>query len=192
MWGCHEPQQGRYDYTGVSHPARDLVAFVQLAQELGFQLLIKPGPFIDAEVLGGGIPSWLLARHPEITALRYDSAPWLHSDFAQPRCSYLHPTYLEHVRRWYAAVSDVLLPFQWPDGPIIALQVDNETPGDRLIAGDVEEPGFDVHFRGDYNPYVLETLWTRWLARCYGEVTALGQAYGRAVKRFEDVTLPAT
>ena len=106
MWGWHEPQEGSFDFSGASHPGRDLVGFVGLVQDMGFRLLLKPGPFIDAEVLGGGVPSWLLARHPEIIALRYDGLPWRHFDSDQPRCSYLHPKYLEHVRRWYAAQND--------------------------------------------------------------------------------------
>jgi hypothetical protein len=50
MWGWHEPEKGRFDFTGASHPGRGLVGFVQSVREMGFGLLIKPGPFIDAEV----------------------------------------------------------------------------------------------------------------------------------------------
>jgi len=63
MWGWHELREGHLDFTGQSAPERDLVGFIRLAGEMGLNLLLKPGPFIDAETLGGGIPAWLLAKY---------------------------------------------------------------------------------------------------------------------------------
>lgn len=176
MWGWHCPAPGVFDFSGQTHPARDLLGFIHLVQEMGFELILKPGPFIDAEVLGGGIPSWFLAQHPEAHALRADGREWHHSDSNQARCTYLHPVYQQHVQEWYAQFSRAALAHQWPGGPVVALQVDNETPGDGMIASDAGE-GADSRFRGDYNPYVLQTLWPGWLEERYGNPQALAEAY---------------
>src|SRR5262245_9644546 len=83
-WSWHEPRRGALDLDGHTHPQRDLVGFVQLCGALGFQVILKPGPFVDAELLGDGIPPWLLYDHPEIHALRPDGQPWRHSDSGLP------------------------------------------------------------------------------------------------------------
>lgn len=155
-WCWHEPQPGVFDFTGATDPQRNLVHFVHLCRSLGLRLILKPGPFIDAEVLGGGIPLWLLQNHPEIHARRADGDLWRHSDSHAPRACYLHPVYLAAARRWIDAFSIATLPFQHPSGPIIALQADNETPGDGMIPADA---GLDPRLRLDYNAYVVERLW---------------------------------
>src|SRR5437868_6347179 len=55
-WVWHEPQRDTLDFTGATHPQRDLVGFVRLCGALGFRVILKPGPFVDAGLLGGGIP----------------------------------------------------------------------------------------------------------------------------------------
>ncbi|MCS6939700.1 MAG: beta-galactosidase [Roseiflexus sp.] len=155
-WCWHEPQPGLFDFTGATDPRRDLVRFVHLCDSLGLRLILKPGPFVDAELLGGGIPLWLLQNHPEIHARRADGDLWRHSESYAPRACYLHPIYLAAARRWIDAFSTATLPFQHPSGPIIALQADNETPGDGMLPADA---GLDPRLRLDYNPYVVDHLW---------------------------------
>lgn len=48
------------------------------------RLILKPGPFVDAELRGGGIPLWLLQHHLEIHAQRADGDIWRHSDSNAP------------------------------------------------------------------------------------------------------------
>lgn len=155
-WCWHEPQPGTFDFTGVTDPQRNLVRFVHLCNSLGLRLILKPGPFVDAELLGGGIPLWLLQSHPEIHAQRADGDLWRHSDSHAPRACYLHPVYLAAARRWIDAFSTAMLPFEYPSGPIIALQADNETPGDGMLPADA---GLDPRLRLDYNTYVVDHLW---------------------------------
>lgn len=155
-WCWHEPQPGVFDFTGATDPQRNLLRFVRLCAALGLRLILKPGPFVDAEVLGGGIPLWLLQTHPEIHAQRADGDLWRHSDSNAPRACYLHPVYLAAARRWIEAFSAATLPFHHPSGPIIALQADNETPGDGMLPADA---GLDPRLRLDYNAYVVDHLW---------------------------------
>lgn len=160
-WAWHEVEPGVFDVAGTSEPCRDLIGFVECCAALGFRVILKPGPFCDAELLGGGIPPRLLAQHPEIAALRPDGVPWRHSDSGVARPCLLHPTYLAAARAWLAAFSQAMLPYQAPQGPIIALQAENETPGDGMLPADV---GLDPRFRLDYNPYVVDVLWPAWCA----------------------------
>jgi hypothetical protein len=190
MWGWHEASEGQFDFTGQTAPERDLVGFINLVQELGFWLLLKPGPFIDAEILGGGIPSWLLEKIPEAQARRHDGLIWRLSRSKQPRLSYLHPLSLDYARRWLAAFSQAAVAAQWPDGPVIALQIDHETPGDGFIAGDQGEITYDYHFRGDYNPYYTQALWPQWLEERHGSLDNLAAAYGRLVNGYADLAFP--
>lgn len=155
-WCWHEPQPGLVDFSGATDSRRNLVQFAHLCHLLGLRLILKPGPFVDAELLGGGIPPWLLQQHPEIHAKRADGDVWRHSDSGAPRACYLHPVYLDAARRWITAFSTAMIPFQHPAGPVIAVQADNETPGDGLLPADI---GLDPRLRLDYNQYVVEHLW---------------------------------
>ena len=83
--------------------------FIDLAASLDLLVILRPGPYICAEVDFGGLPSWLLELHPDIKIRSADLK------------------YLSHVDNWF----DVLLPMIKPrlysnGGPIIMVQVENE------------------------------------------------------------------
>jgi hypothetical protein len=54
-WALLEGKPGVYREEGVF----DLQPFYDAAQEAGVYLLARPGPYINAEVSGGGFPGWL-------------------------------------------------------------------------------------------------------------------------------------
>jgi beta-galactosidase GanA len=54
-WAYHSPAPGVYDFTGV----RDIDRLLRLTEELGLYAVVRPGPYINAEVSGGGFPAWL-------------------------------------------------------------------------------------------------------------------------------------
>jgi beta-galactosidase GanA len=54
-WALLEGKPGTYRAEGVF----DLQPFYDAAQEAGIYLLARPGPYINAEVSGGGFPGWL-------------------------------------------------------------------------------------------------------------------------------------
>ncbi len=41
----HEPEKGTYDFSGNN----DLIGFLETAQEVGLVVILRAGPFIDAE-----------------------------------------------------------------------------------------------------------------------------------------------
>ena len=55
-WNLHERAEGKFDFTGIL----DLERYITLAEGLGLNLIIRPGPYICAEHDFGGLPSWLL------------------------------------------------------------------------------------------------------------------------------------
>jgi len=160
-WMWHEPEEGVFDLTGETDERRDLAGFIELVREFGFGLIAKPGPFVDAELLGGGVPNWLHRKHPELIARRFNGDPFLHSDSHDPRCTVRHPLYVEHVGRWFDAIVPVLLPVQ-ERGGLVAVQVDNECPGDGFWSYEMDPPSPN---RVDYNepwtdrPFPMPTSW---------------------------------
>lgn len=55
FWNLHEPQQGRYNFSGNN----DIAAFVKIAQEEGLWVILRPSPYVCAEWEFGGYPYWL-------------------------------------------------------------------------------------------------------------------------------------
>jgi hypothetical protein len=61
-WNWHELSDGDFDFTGRTDPSRDLDGLLRLARQMGFYLVIRPGPVIRNEWRNGGYPAWLLKR----------------------------------------------------------------------------------------------------------------------------------
>ncbi|RKO84854.1 glycoside hydrolase superfamily, partial [Blyttiomyces helicus] len=57
-WGYHSPAPGVFDFTGV----RDIDLFFKTAKQVGIYVLVRPGPYINAETTSGGFPGWLGTR----------------------------------------------------------------------------------------------------------------------------------
>lgn len=54
-WALLEGKPGTYRAEGIF----DLQPFFDAAKQAGIYLLARPGPYINAEVSGGGFPGWL-------------------------------------------------------------------------------------------------------------------------------------
>ena len=54
-WNVHEPYPEQYNWEGIA----DLEGYLQLAQDMGLYVLLRPGPYICAEWDFGGFPWWL-------------------------------------------------------------------------------------------------------------------------------------
>jgi beta-galactosidase GanA len=55
-WGYHSSEPGKYDFTDI----RDVRALLDITAELGLYVIARPGPYINAELSLGGLPTWLL------------------------------------------------------------------------------------------------------------------------------------
>ena len=119
-WLWHQWAEGESDVDGHSHPMRNLAGFLDLAAEMGFWIIARPGPYIMAETINEGVPPWVFARHPQAAFVNQHGR-------AENIASYLHPDFLRCVREWYRAVFAVLAPRQVTrGGRIIMVQLDNE------------------------------------------------------------------
>ena len=102
-WDFHEYTPGEFDFSGKTHPQRNLTGFLDLLTEMGFWIIIRPGPYVYTEWTNAGVP---------------DEAARTHR---------LHPEFLNLARRYMETVVPVLKPyFATNGGRIILLQADNE------------------------------------------------------------------
>jgi beta-galactosidase len=119
-WLWHQLEEGTTDVDGHSHPMRNLSGFLDLASEMGFFIIPRPGPYIMAETINEGIPPWVFRNYPQAAYISQDGK-------TQNVVSYLHPDFLACVQKWYKAVFEVLSPRQITrGGRIIMIQLDNE------------------------------------------------------------------
>ncbi|MGH3165902.1 MAG: beta-galactosidase, partial [Trebonia sp.] len=102
-WDYTSPAPGVYNFGGV----RDMSEFLNMAQEAGLYVIARPGPYINAETDGGGIPSWVLTLPG---GFRTDSAP-----------------YLSAARQWQEEIDPVIAAHQITNGGDVILdQIENE------------------------------------------------------------------
>jgi len=103
-WNLHEVNKGSFNFGGIL----DLKKFIEIAQELGLWVIVRPSPYICGEWEFGGLPAWLLSE--EGMKLRASYQP-----------------FLLHVEEYYEKLFKILTPLQINyGGPIIIMQVENE------------------------------------------------------------------
>ncbi|XP_030613584.1 beta-galactosidase-1-like protein [Archocentrus centrarchus] len=103
-WNFHETIQGVQNFTGD----RDLEHFLDLANQTGLLVILRPGPYICAEWEMGGLPAWLLQK-PNIILRSADT------------------DYLQAVSNWLAVLLPKIKPWLYVNGGnIITVQVENE------------------------------------------------------------------
>ncbi len=122
-WRIHQPESGTHAWTGE----RDLARFLEAARTAGLSVILRPGPTVNAELAGFGLPDWVLAD-PDVQARTARGTPaWLPAPpHAFPIPSYASKKFHTLVRAWFEAVADVIRPHLAPDGPVVALGVDNQ------------------------------------------------------------------
>ncbi|KAI9525376.1 Beta-galactosidase [Dissostichus eleginoides] len=103
-WNYHEESPGQYSFSGE----RDMEYFLQLAQDIGLTVILRPGPYICGEWDMGGLPAWLLNKKDIV--LRSSD-----------------PDYIAAVDKWMGKLLPMIKPYLYQNGgPIITVQVENE------------------------------------------------------------------
>lgn len=103
-WSLHERKENQFDFSG----RLDLGKFIDMAGELGLDVIIRPGPYICAETDFGGMPSWLL-NYPGIGLRSFD------------------PIFLEKTERYFKELSKIIKPrLAANGGPVQMIQIENE------------------------------------------------------------------
>lgn len=104
FWNIHERQPGVFDFKGQA----DLAKFVQLAQDEGMYVILRPGPYVCAEWDFGGYPAWL-QKNKNMVYRSNDTS------------------FLEACKRYIDRLGKELSGLTAPNGgPILMVQVENE------------------------------------------------------------------
>ncbi len=103
-WNLHEKNEGEFDFSGEL----DVGHFLDLAKEVGLNVILRPGPYICAEWEFGGFPAWLLS-YKDIR-LRCDDE-----------------LYLSKVKNYFSRLFEIITPRLIENGGnILMLQIENE------------------------------------------------------------------
>ncbi|MEV0775435.1 beta-galactosidase [Streptomyces sp. NPDC050428] len=128
-WGYHSSKPGSYDFTGT----RDVERLLDEAERAGLYVIARPGPYINAEVSGGGMPAW---RKTQAGVNRTSE-----------------PEYMKAAREWMSRINPIIARHQLTrgTGSVILYQVENEYQGGRQDADYMQtlidwakEDGIDV------------------------------------------------
>jgi hypothetical protein len=135
-WNWHEPAEGQLDFDGRTGPRRNIKRVLQLAEKLGFKVILRPGPVILNEWKHGGYPEWLLER-PEYNMPLVDRLEGRYAPMSNlaPRNSeeasrgwLENATHMKYARRWLEAVArELVVPHSARHGgAILFLQLDDD------------------------------------------------------------------
>lgn len=118
-WGFHSPEPGKYDFSGI----RDIKKLMQIATDMGLYIISRPGPYINAELSGGGFPDWILNKKDLVLRNKKDN------DFIYSK------EYMKHVKEWY----DNIIPIVMECPNVIVLQIENEYHTNELEPDYIQE-----------------------------------------------------
>jgi len=130
-WNWHELRDGDFDFNGRTNPRRDLDRLMRLARELGFKIILRPGPVIRNEWRNGSYPDWLL-RRPEygmplhdLLEGRYPPTATLQNAQSDDAAAQWmnNATHMRYARRW---LTRVLREFRPVADLVIAVQLDDD------------------------------------------------------------------
>jgi amino acid transporter len=130
-WNWHEVADGSFDFDGHTNPRRNLREVLRLARELGFHLIVRPGPVIRNEWRNGGYPAWLLTRPDygmplhDVLEGRYPATATLqnaNSDDAAAQWL-ANPTHLRYAARWLHAALREFAPY---GDLVVAIALDDD------------------------------------------------------------------
>lgn len=160
-WSVHEVAPGSFDFTS---DRLNVSAFLALCDARGLKVLLRPGPQVNGQLTGFGFPSRILSD-PALHARcgRGNVAVFSGVPQAFPLPSYASERFLGEAEVWLRGVAAAVEHAVWPDGPIVAVRIDNELSfGYRTGAYDQ-----------DYHPDAV-AFYLNYLQETYGEQLPAG------------------
>jgi beta-galactosidase len=178
-WGVHETAQGSFDF-GERFARLDVARFMRLCADRGLYVVARPGPHINAELTWFGLPERVVwdrdcqARTPRDNPVILPIVPT-----AFPVPSYASDAFHDEASLWFEAVGRVLAPLQYPQGPIVMWQIDNE--GALYFR--------DGPYDQDYHPDAIR-LFRSFLREKYSSVKALRDSWNEPNVTFATAAPP--
>jgi beta-galactosidase len=174
-WDWHEYEESRCDFSGETHPGRDLVRYIGLCKKIGLHLIVKPGPYILAEYRRHGLPDWLLRRCGDNSRALDEKGNVIAPDLM----SYMSEEFLHYVFLWYDHVMPVVAQCQHSNGgPITMMQVCNEVGVFQWLSGKI-----------DYNESVVK-MYRAFLKERHGVIEEVNRLHGERYLTFDEINAP--
>lgn len=174
-WDWHEIEEGVFDFEGKTHPAKNLIEFIELTKEEKLHMIVKPGPYILAEYKNQGLPEWLLQKLSKNAFAQDENGNIISPDLV----SYLSDEFLDYAYKWFDAVMPLISKYQLKNGgPISMIQICNEIGVFQWLSGKV-----------DYNPKVV-ALYKEFLREKYSTIENLNSIYFTNYKDFDELKAP--
>ncbi len=174
-WDWHEYEENKFDFTGETNPARNLIKYIKLCKKVGLDLIVKPGPYILAEYEGQGLPQWLLNKIGKNAHALDENGNVISPDLM----SYMSDEYLKYSFLWYDKIMPIVSEYQVSNGgPITMMQVCNEVGVFQWLSGKI-----------DYNERVI-ILYKEFLVDKYKSIEKLNSTYGTKYSSFEKLSAP--
>ncbi|KZL72031.1 beta-galactosidase B (glycosyl hydrolase family 35) [Colletotrichum tofieldiae] len=168
-WGYHNPTPGVLDFDTGAH---NFTSIMTVAKELGIYLIIRPGPYVNAETNAGGFPLWLTTG--EYGSLRNDD-----------------PRYTEAWTPYWSEISKIITPHLVTNGGnVLMFQIENELNGQwkdipnrvlnppianymQLLQDSARENGIDVPLAHNA-PNMRGFSWSKDFSNATGNVDVVG------------------
>jgi len=174
-WSLHEQIEGKADFQGKYAPNLNLEHFINLCKEMGLNLILKPGPYILAELAMHGIPRWFFKNYANALACDANGKP-----YPIKYTCLTHPDYKRKAMQWYDTVMPLIAVNQASNGgPIIMMQVCNEVGLFQWLSG-----------CGDYSPASIRA-YQNYLHTVYGNISILNKHYGTDYTDFNQINAPS-
>lgn len=174
-WDWHEYEEGKFDFTGETNPARNLIKYIKLCKKIGLDLIVKPGPYILAEYESHGLPAWLVKKVSKNALAQDDNGNVISSDIM----SFLSEEYLHYSFLWYDKIMPIIETYQQSNsGPIVMMQVCNEVGVFQWLSGKV-----------DYHESIIK-LYNEFIRKKYKTIEALNKTYTTNYSSFDEVKAP--
>jgi beta-galactosidase len=174
-WDWHEYEEKKFDFTGETNPARNLIKYIKLCKKVGLDLIVKPGPYILAEYESEGLPQWLVKKVSKEAHALDENGDIISPDLM----SYMSNEFMYYTFLWYDKIMPIVSLYQEGNGgPITMLQVCNEVGVFQWLSGKI-----------DYSEAVIR-LYKKFLVDRYITVDSLNNNYGTKYLSFNDIHAP--
>ncbi len=174
-WDWHEYEENKFDFTGETNPARNLIKYIKLCKKVGLDLIVKPGPYILAEYENQGLPEWFVKKSSKNAHALDENGNIISPDLM----SYMTDEFLEYSFLWYDKIVPIIAQYQENNGgPITMMQVCNEVGVFQWLSG-----------RIDYNASII-ALYKKFIEDKYESVDHLNKVYGTGYSSFGEIKAP--